>query len=239
MRVDLRLQERELHVAQAGLLLRAVLEELIERGDHLLEALAERLELRVADHERLTRAQIAAADLVHTAAERVDRLREAPADMDDAPPEHEHQDRRPEQDRAKLKPELVAQLRLHLCHLPGLIIEIGVQVLLDEAGEHIDVGFQLRDARVVARRGLDLVQAAFQVLAEAQDAIDGLEALAVFRALLQRLRQLERRVDLADRQTLGIGAADHIIIHFQVHIVLEVLVEAGDLGDGPGNGGIL
>ena len=74
MRVDLALQQRQLHRAELVLLLPVELHLLLQMLRHLLDAAAERLQRLVLGDDRLPRGKIAPADGLCALAQGVDRL---------------------------------------------------------------------------------------------------------------------------------------------------------------------
>ena len=119
------------------------------------------------------------------------------------------------------------------------MVEIGIEILLDELGEDIDVGLELLHAGVIALGLGDLQDALAQIFTEIDRARDGLPALPVLRAGQQLLRERGRLVDLLQRQRLAVGAVDDVVIHFEVDVLLEVLVELGGADDIGRDDGIL
>ena len=119
------------------------------------------------------------------------------------------------------------------------MIEIGIEILLDQIGQDIDVRFQLLHARVIALGLGDLGDALAQVLAEVDRAGDRLAALAVLRAVQQLLRERLCLIDLLQGKRLTVAAVDDVIVHFEIHILLEILVELGGADDIGGDNGIL
>ena len=121
--------------------------------------------------------------------------------------------------------------------LPGLVVEVGVQVFLNELGDDIDVGLQLLDALVVALGVLYASDAAPQAVAQPQHAAHRPAAVGIGGVIQQGLGQGPGSPDLLGGD-LAAGA-DDVVVHFQVHVRLEVLIEPGGRGDVFGDGGIL
>ena len=79
MRVDLALQQGQLHRAELILLLPVELHLLLQVLRHVLKTAAERLQRLILGHDRLPRGKIAPADRLRALAQSVDRLRDAAA----------------------------------------------------------------------------------------------------------------------------------------------------------------
>ena len=239
MRVDLALQQGQLHRAELVLLLPVELHLLLQVLRHVLKTAAERLQRLILGHDRLPRGKIAPADRLRALAQSVDRLRDAAADGRRAAHEHAHEHQRAHGDQPQLEPESGRERRLQRIEIPGLVVEIGIEILLDELGEDIDVGLELLHAGVIALGLGDLQDALAQIFTEIDRARDGLPALPVLRAGQQLLRERGRLVDLLQRQRLAVGAVDDVVIHFEVDVLLEVLVELGGADDIGRDDGIL
>jgi len=119
------------------------------------------------------------------------------------------------------------------------MVEIGVKILLNELGQNVDVGLQLLHPCLVAVRFGDLDDALAQILAQIDSACDRLPALPVLRAGKKLLCKRRRLVDLLQRKCLTVTAVDDVIVHFEVNVLLEVLVELGGSDDVGGNDRIL
>lgn len=189
MGVDLALQQCQLHRAELVLLLPVKLHLLLQMLRHLLKAVAQRLQRLVLRHDRLPRGKIALSDGLRPLAQGIDRLRDAAADGGGAPHEHHDKHQRARRDEAQLQSESGRQRRLQGVEMPRLVIEIGIEILLDQLRQDIDVRFQLLHARVVALGPCDLEDALAQIVTQIDGACDGLAALAVLRAVQKLLRQ--------------------------------------------------
>ena len=96
---------------------------------------------------------------------------------------------------------------------------------MNHGGKHVHVVLQLHLAVVIVPGLLNLVNLLLQVLAQVQHAGHGPEAFLLAGAVQQILRQGLGRLDLLDGQALRVPAFNDIVIHLEVDILLEILVE--------------
>ena len=225
MGVDLGLQQRQLRFAQAGLLLGDLLNLGVDPGDHLLHPLAEGTDFIGLRADRLPDRQVAADDVLRPAAQVHHRLGDGPAQPDAVADQQQDQNGKERQQQQNLRPDLPGNLLLQKVQLHRLAVEVVIHVLLNQCGEDIDVVFQLHLAAVVTAGLLNLVNFLLQVLAQVQHAGDGPEAVLLAGGIEEVLRQVLGGLDLLDGQALGIPAFNHIVIHLEVDIFLEILVE--------------
>ena len=231
MRVDLRLNQSQLHAAQPDLFLAVQLHLIIQTGDHLLQTGAERLKLAVLRRHGLAGGEIPFADFDHPLIQAVDRPGDAAADAEASAQrvDNDHDRDAQRKDQVHREPEILPGADGG--QLSGLVVEIIVDIFLDQLRDDIDVGLQLVHPQVIAVRGLDLLNAAAQILTEIQNAVCGPVALPAVRVLQQCGRERLRRLDLFPGELLV--AAGHKEVHLQIDFVLEVLVELGGGGDVP------
>ena len=111
------------------------------------------------------------------------------------------------------------------------MIKVRIKILLDQLCENIDIGFQQLHSGLIAVCFGDLHDALMQVFAQIDRARDGLAALPVLRAGQKLLRERLCLVDLLQRQRFAVAAVDDVVVHFEVDLLLEVLVELGGADD--------
>ena len=178
-------------------------------------------------------------DGLRALAQGVDRLCDAAADGRGAAHEHDYKHQRPGGNQSQLQPEPDRQRRLQRIQIARLMIEVGIEILLDQLSENVNIGFQQLHSGLIAVGFGDLHDALAQIFAQIDRACDGLPALPVPCAVQKLLRKRLCLVDLLHRQRLAVAAVDDVIVHFEVDVLLEVLVELGGADDIGRDEGIL
>ena len=225
MRVDLGLQQRQLHGAQLILLLPDQLHLFAEVRRHLLNTVAQRLQRVVLRLHRLVHRQIAVTDRLGTVAQRVDGLGDAAAELACLPRHHRQQRCRRHHHTSQLCPQPHGQRVLQRVEIARFVIQIFIKILLHQLGQDVHIGFQLFHPCVVSGGFRNIHNAVAERFAQIDGAFDRFAAVAVAGVRQQLLRQHARFLDLLQRQRLPIVAAGNIVVHLQIDILAEILVK--------------
>ena len=225
MGVDLGLQQRQFHPAQGGLLLGGLLHQGVQAARHILKAFAQGAQLKNVRGYRLMLGQVAVADLLHTGAQPGNGFGDGPPDAQGAAHQHPDDGRGGQGQQHQLSHQPDLHIPLQGVELYGLIVQVVVHVLLDQAGDDVDVVFQLGLAFVVGFGVPDLVDLFLQIFAQVQHTADGQPAFPLGGGVQQFPGQLLGGLHLGQGQPVGILAADDVVIHLLVDGGFEILVE--------------
>ncbi|MPM94811.1 hypothetical protein SDC9_141959 [bioreactor metagenome] len=124
-----------------------------------------------------------------------------------------------------LRQNLVGELRLQGVQVDRFVIEVGIHILLNQGGEHIDVVFKLGLTFVIASDCLNLADLLLQIFAQVQHAGNCQTAFLLRGGAQQAPGQKLGVLHLCDGQALGILAFNDIVVHFQVNGFLEILIK--------------
>ena len=181
MRIDLLLQKPQLRVLQVLLLFPYILHQHGDLRHHTVEAVGQRLDL-VAAAQRKTDGKIPARHLFRRPAHVADRLRDLSRQVGryEEAPGCEYRNAHGQQHDGRLYAQL--NLPARIFHRHRFQVNVIAYVLLDQVGQHVDIGAQQLHVLIVVASCADIFDDVINPLCEGiQHPLDGVNVIADIR----------------------------------------------------------